>query len=94
MTGFCYPEMMVSIFKAFAERQIERAFDLFDAYLPLVRYEQQVGIGLAVRKYVLAKRGVIASAKQRKPDVGLSRADIADIERLLLRQSRRVSELS
>jgi len=44
-----------------------RARDLFDAYLPLMRYEQQPGIGLAVRKYVLAKRGVLTSALLREP---------------------------
>ncbi len=31
-----------------------------------MRYEQQPGIGLAVRKYTLAKRGAIASATQRR----------------------------
>ncbi|MCK7497138.1 MAG: hypothetical protein MZW92_44515 [Comamonadaceae bacterium] len=33
----------------------ERAHDLFDAHLPLLRYEQQPGVGLAVRKYVLMR---------------------------------------
>ena len=46
---------------------IDRAHDLFDAYLPLARYEQQSTLGLAVRKYLLAKRGAIASAAFRKP---------------------------
>ena len=39
----------------------------FDAHLPLVRYEQQQGVGLAVRKYVLMRRGLVASDTQRKP---------------------------
>jgi 4-hydroxy-tetrahydrodipicolinate synthase len=49
------------------EGRHEEAQDLFDAYLPLMRYEQQPGLGLAVRKYVLARRGAIASAAQRRP---------------------------
>ena len=93
MTGFAYPEMMVDVCHAHAAGHIERAHDLFDAYLPLARYEQQAGIGLAVRKHILAERGVIASAAIRKPGPKLSAADIADIERLVERQGRRLAEL-
>ncbi len=93
MTGFCYPEMMVSVVAASNAGDLDRAQDLFDAYLPLARYEQQQGIGLASRKYVLAKRGVIATAKLRTPAPRLSPADIADVERLLARQTRRLAEL-
>jgi 4-hydroxy-tetrahydrodipicolinate synthase len=93
MTGFAYPEMMVGVCRAFAAGNVERAHDLFDAYLPLARYEQQPGIGLAVRKHLLAARGAIASAAVRKPGPKLSAADIADIARLVSRQSRRLTEL-
>ena len=93
MTGFAYPEMMVDVVAAHARGDIERAHDLFDAYLPLSRYEQQPGIGLAVRKHLLAERGVIASATIRKPGPKLSAQDIADIDRLVKRQTRRLAEL-
>lgn len=93
MTGFGYPEMMVDVCRAHAAGGVERAHDLFDAYLPLARYEQQAALGLAVRKYILAKRGAIASAAIRKPGVKLSDADIADIERLIRRQEKRLAEL-
>lgn len=93
MTGFCYPEMMVGVVSAYQAGNVERAHDIFDAYLPLARYEQQQGIGLACRKYVLAKRGVIATGKLRKPGATLMPADIADIERLLARQARRLQEI-
>ena len=93
MTGFAYPEMMVDVWRAHAAGKIERAHDLFDAYLPLARYEQQPGPGLAIRKYVLAKRGVIASSTLRKPGAALAPADIADVERLITRQTRRLAEL-
>ena len=49
------------------EGRRDEAHDLFDAHLPLMRYEQQQGVGLAVRKYVLMRRGVLASDAQRKP---------------------------
>jgi len=93
MTGFAYPEMMVDVCEAHANGDIERAHDLFDAYLPLARYEQQPGIGLAVRKHIMAQRGVIASAALRKPGPRLSAADLADIERLIRRQTKRLGEI-
>ena len=93
MTGFAYPEMMVDVVQAHAAGDVERAHDLFDAYLPLSRYEQQAGIGLAVRKHLLAQRGVIASAAIRKPGPKLSAADLADLDRLVKRQTRRLAEI-
>jgi 4-hydroxy-tetrahydrodipicolinate synthase len=93
MTGFAFPEMMTGVIAAHRAGDVHRAADLFDAYLPLARYEQQPGPGLAVRKYLLAKRGAIASAAQRRPGVALSEADIADIAFLLARQQRRLREL-
>jgi len=93
MTGFAYPEMMVDVIRAHAAGDVERAHDLFDAYLPLSRYEQQAGIGLAVRKHLLAQRGVIASAAIRKPGPKLSAADLADLDRLVKRQTRRLAEI-
>ncbi len=94
MTGFAYPEMMVEVCRAHASGNIEKAHDIFDAYLPLARYEQQAGIGLAVRKHILAERGVIASAAIRKPGPKLSALDIADIARLTTRQTRRLAEIA
>ncbi|MEN3295048.1 MAG: 4-hydroxy-tetrahydrodipicolinate synthase [Burkholderiales bacterium] len=90
MTGFAYPEMMVDVCKAHAAGDIEKAHDIFDAYLPLARYEQQPNIGLAVRKHIMLKRGVIASEMVRKPGPKLSAADIADIARLTERQTKRL----
>jgi 4-hydroxy-tetrahydrodipicolinate synthase len=93
MTGFAYPEMMVDVVRAHAAGDVERAHDVFDAYLPLSRYEQQTGIGLAVRKHLLAQRGVIASSAIRKPGPKLSAADLADLDRLVTRQTRRLAEI-
>jgi 4-hydroxy-tetrahydrodipicolinate synthase len=94
MTGFAYPEMMVDVCAAYAAGQVDRAFDIFDAYLPLAKYEQQGGIGLAVRKHILAERGAIASAAIRKPGPKLSALDIADIKRLTARQEKKLQALN
>lgn len=93
MTGFAFPEMMAGVCLAAGEGNYERARDLFDAYLPLMRYEQQPGLGLAVRKYVLAKRGILASAALREPRQVLGREEIAEVEILLARQERRLKEI-
>ncbi len=93
MTGFAFPEMMAGVWAAHLRGDAMAAADLFDAYLPLARYEQQPGIGLAVRKYLLAKRGAIAEAVQRAPRAELSAADIADVEFLLARQERALGRL-
>jgi 4-hydroxy-tetrahydrodipicolinate synthase len=94
MTGFAFPEMMVDVCRHAAAGELDRARDIFDAYLPLVRYEQQPGVGLAVRKYVLARRGAIANAAQRKPASYLSPAAINEVEALLARQTRRLEALA
>ncbi len=53
-----------------------------------MRYEQQLGIGLAVRKYILLRRGLLASETQRKPGPSLSSAAKQEIDYLLARLSR------
>ncbi|HWK50675.1 MAG TPA: dihydrodipicolinate synthase family protein, partial [Steroidobacter sp.] len=53
MTGYAFPDMLVDVVRLSRANQREAAHDLFDAHLPLLRYEQQPVIGLAVRKYIL-----------------------------------------
>jgi 4-hydroxy-tetrahydrodipicolinate synthase len=89
MTGYAFPDMLVDVVRLAAAGQRDAAHDLFDAHLPLLRYEQQAGVGLAVRKYVMARRGIIASDAQRKPGGALSATAKAEIEYLLTRVARR-----
>ena len=65
MTGYAFPELLIDVVRLSKEGRRDAAHDLFDAHLPLIRYEQQPGAGLAVRKYVLQKRGIISSSAQR-----------------------------
>ena len=89
MTGYAFPEMLIDVVRLSNEGRREEAHDLFDAHLPLVRYEQQQGVGLATRKYVMMRRGVIASDAQRKPGAGLSATAKAEVDYLLARLARR-----
>ncbi len=93
MTGFAFPEMMAGVVDAHFAGDAQRASDIFDAYLPLARYEQQPGPGLAVRKYILAKRGAIASDTQRAPRALLTAHELAEVEFLLARQSDRLAAI-
>jgi 4-hydroxy-tetrahydrodipicolinate synthase len=88
-TGYAYPEMLVQLVKLIKSGERAAAHDLFDRHLPLLRYEQQPGmLGLAVRKYILKRRGAIASDAQRKPGIKLSKEAIAEIEFLIARLER------
>lgn len=94
MTGFAYPEMMVSVVEQYTKGDIEHGQDIFDAYLPLARFEQQPGLGLALRKYTLAKRGIIAHDALRRPGASLSHDSRAEVDRLIARQEKRLKELN
>jgi 4-hydroxy-tetrahydrodipicolinate synthase len=85
MTGYAFPDMLSRVVNLVKADQRDVAHDLFDAHLPLLRYEQQPGVGLAVRKYVLMKRGFIASDAQRKPASAISATARAEVDYLLAR---------
>ncbi|MFK7963957.1 MAG: dihydrodipicolinate synthase family protein [Burkholderiaceae bacterium] len=93
MTGFAFPEMLRQVTDLMIKGDTERANAVFNAYLPLVRYELQPGLGLAIRKYVLARRGAIKTAKLRAPGPALTQADIAEVEALWARQQRSLQAL-
>ncbi|MGB3407534.1 MAG: dihydrodipicolinate synthase family protein [Jannaschia sp.] len=92
MTGFAYPEMMAQVIDALPDSEA-RARDIFDAYMPMVRYEAQPGLGLAIRKHSLARRGVIAHPTLRKPGGGLSAATVSEVDALATRQAARLRDL-
>jgi 4-hydroxy-tetrahydrodipicolinate synthase len=89
MTGYAFPDMLVDVVRLSKAGQRDAAHDLFDAHLPLIRYEQQQGVGLAVRKYVMKRRGMIASDAQRKPGSSLTAAARGEIDYLLSRLARK-----
>lgn len=88
MTGYGFPDMLVELDALHRQGARDAAHDLFDLHLPLIRYEQQPGIGLAVRKHVMMRRGIIASDTQRKPWPALSATARAEVDYLLQRIAR------
>jgi 4-hydroxy-tetrahydrodipicolinate synthase len=87
-TGYCFPDMLVDAVRLSKAGKRDEAHDLFDAHLPLIRYEQQPGPGMAVRKYVMMRRGIIASDTLRKPGAALSPAARAEVDYLMARVAR------
>lgn len=88
-TGYCFPDMLCDVVRLCGEGRREEAHDLFDAHLPLLRYEQQPGVGLAVRKYVMARRGLLSSAAQRRPASPMSAAARGEVDFLLERLAKK-----
>ncbi len=89
MTGFAFPEMLVEMDRLFRHGKAEAAEDLNDLYLPVIRHELQPGIGLAIRKEILRRRGAIASATVRAPGPKLDATDRVELDRLLARLERK-----
>jgi 4-hydroxy-tetrahydrodipicolinate synthase len=90
MTGFAYPEMLVEAYERFGAGDADAAEDVFDLYLPLLRMEHQPSVGLAVRKWLLHRRGAIATPTLRAPGAVLGAEDQRELERLVRRLERRL----
>jgi 4-hydroxy-tetrahydrodipicolinate synthase len=83
MTGFAYPEILVEIVTAFRAGDIDRAAGIFYRSVPLMRFEFQEGIGMAIRKEVLRRRGALSNAAIRSPGAKLDATTLAALDRVL-----------
>jgi len=83
MTGFGFPEMLVEIVSRFRAGDEAGARQVFHRILPLVRFENQPGLNLAIRKHLYQRRGAIATARVRAPGPALDPGTIADLDLLL-----------
>ena len=83
MTGFAYPEILVEVVHRFRAGEVDQAAKLFYRYVPLMRFEFQEGIGMALRKEVLRRRGALAHAGIRAPGAGLNDSTRAALDRVL-----------
>jgi 4-hydroxy-tetrahydrodipicolinate synthase len=85
MTGFAFPEILVDIYKRFSSGDRDGATEVFYRYVPLIRFENQPRINLALRKHIYRRRGAIASSRMRAPFTPVDPATLADLEDLLAR---------
>jgi 4-hydroxy-tetrahydrodipicolinate synthase len=83
MTGFAFPEILVAIHTAFARGDRKAARDIFFRYLPLISYEGQPVVGLALRKEILRRRGAIEHSLIRHPGPALDPGSKAELDEIL-----------
>jgi len=83
MTGFAFPEILVRIVSLYREGKVDEAADVFYRAVPLMRFEFQEGIGMAIRKEVLHRRGALASAATRAPGAALDQTTRDALDRVL-----------
>lgn len=83
MTGFAFPEILVRIVSQFRAGQVDEAADTFYRAVPLMRFEFQEGIGMAIRKEVLHRRGALASPATRPPAAALDATTREALDRVM-----------
>ena len=83
MTGFAFPEVLVNIVALYRSGNVDEAAELFYKAVPLMRFEFQEGIGMAIRKEVLRRRGAIASSATRAPGAALDATTRAALDRVM-----------
>jgi 4-hydroxy-tetrahydrodipicolinate synthase len=87
MTGFAFPEILVDIYRRFSSGDRDGATEVFYKYLPIIRFENQPRINLALRKHIYHLRGVIASSRVRSPFTPVDTDTLADLDDILARLS-------
>jgi 4-hydroxy-tetrahydrodipicolinate synthase len=84
MTGFAYPHILAETYRLFDGGESRRAQEYFFSYLPLIRFEAQLGVGgVGIRKEILKLRGVISSSHVRFPSPSLDEETLRELEDLL-----------
>jgi 4-hydroxy-tetrahydrodipicolinate synthase len=84
MTGFAYPHVLVETYRLFAEGEKRKAQEYFFRYLPLIRFEAQLGVGgVGIRKEILKLRGIISSSHVRFPAPALDQETLRELEDLV-----------
>jgi len=92
MTGFAFPDMLVETYDLFMQGEADAAEDLYDLYLPLLRYEYQTGFGLAIRKEILHRRGAIKCVATRQPGPAMNADEHAELTMLMDRLQRKLGD--
>ncbi|ACZ40902.1 dihydrodipicolinate synthase family protein [Sphaerobacter thermophilus] len=83
MTGFAYPEILVRIWRAWESGDRAEAEATYYRYLPLLVFEGQPKLGVAIRKEILRRRGLIDCAVLREPGPRLDDGIREDLEATL-----------
>ena len=79
MTGFAFPEIL----QAMVTSAADDAWRIYSQFLPLMVFEGQPGV--AIRKEIFRRRGLIAHATVRTPGADISPTAIAQLDALIER---------
>ena len=85
MTGFAFPEILLRIYAHHTSGDVVAAARTFDRYCPLIRYEFQPKIGIALRKYTYRRRGAIACDAVRAPGARIDPRSAAELDAIVAR---------
>lgn len=80
-TGFAFPEVMQALVAAARQNDWPKVHEIYSKFAALIVYEQQPGV--AIRKEVLRRRGLLTSARVRHPGANISPAASAQLDMLL-----------
>ena len=80
-TGFAFPEVLLAIVREFRAGNVDAARRIFTKYLPLIVFEQQPGV--AIRKEILRRRGLLTSNRVRHPGATIDAGTTEQLARLL-----------
>ena len=83
MTGFPFPQALLLVCRAMAAGDEDAAEATFRQWLPLLTMCGLPGVGLAVMKEVLKRRGLIRHAVLRQPGAALDGVGRRELERVL-----------
>jgi 4-hydroxy-tetrahydrodipicolinate synthase len=81
-TGFAFPEVLMAMVAAARRNDWRRVHDVYSRFAALIVFEQQPGV--AIRKELLRRRGLLRSARARHPGATISRPAAAMLDDLLL----------
>jgi 4-hydroxy-tetrahydrodipicolinate synthase len=82
-TGFAFPEVLQTLVAAAHDGDWPRVHHLYSRFAALIVFEQQPGV--AIRKELLRRRGLLASARVRHPGATISAAQSLQLDALLAR---------
>ena len=83
MTGFAFPEVLISIWRAWQNGDRSTAAEIYYKYLPVLVFEGQPKLGVAIRKEILRRRGLIDHAAVRHPGPRLDAGVLSDLDETL-----------
>lgn len=84
MTGFAYPKLLVAVVSRWDAGDRDGAAETFYRYAPVMRFEFQQGIGMAIRKEMLHRRGALAHPEGiRAPAAALDQPTREATDRIL-----------